>query len=262
MLESASSLADGDTTEQPAAPAEEAQTEGGQPPAEGEQATEGDAPKIPEGYVKIPGENASEEELAAWRAARGVPDDVSGYELDKIELPEGAEFDQARADAMAPIMHKLGLPASDVKALVEADAAYRAQENAAAQQEFESNLNTGREKLDEKWTAAGESISENESLGKAAWKAFGDPEFADSMKEHNIDRLASTYSFAVNAGKGMQAALDMMAQEGVDGSKIQAFADKYKFKIPDAKYVSGDSAKGSPSRLADRLLGGLMGDRS
>ena len=47
-----------------------------------------------EGMVKIPGENATEEEIEAYRQAIGVPESVEGYEFTRRQLAEGQKFDK------------------------------------------------------------------------------------------------------------------------------------------------------------------------
>lgn len=62
-----------------------------------------------DGYTKVPGEKATEEEIAAWNKAMGRPDEVSGYKI--IEAPEGlpyAEQDTAFMNAQMAKMHEAG----------------------------------------------------------------------------------------------------------------------------------------------------------
>jgi hypothetical protein len=68
------------------------------------------------GLVKIPGRNASVEEVAAFRRAMGVPETPSGY-FDHIRLDNGAvlgEADRPVVDGFAAAMHEAGAPAAVV----------------------------------------------------------------------------------------------------------------------------------------------------
>lgn len=67
-----------------------------------------------EGMIKIPGEGASVEDIAAYRKATGVPDTPEGYEL---LTPEGvSEEDKAGYTATAKVVaaaaHEVGIPPS------------------------------------------------------------------------------------------------------------------------------------------------------
>lgn len=60
--------------------------------------------------IKLPGEDADEEELSKFRKALGVPDAADGYEL---KLPEGMELseaDQAFIDVLKPIAFENNIP--------------------------------------------------------------------------------------------------------------------------------------------------------
>lgn len=60
------------------------------------------------GMVKIPGEGATVEEVAAYRKAVGVPEAADGYEL---PVPEGEGFEEV-AKATREAAHEAGIPAS------------------------------------------------------------------------------------------------------------------------------------------------------
>lgn len=68
------------------------------------------------GMVKVPGENATEEEIKAYRTARGVPDKADNYEL---PVPATAsDLDKkgfaAVAAAIKPIAHEVGISPSNL----------------------------------------------------------------------------------------------------------------------------------------------------
>ena len=68
------------------------------------------------GLVKIPGRNASADEIATFRRALGVPERPSGY-FDHIKLDNGAvlgEADRPVADGFAAAMHEAGAPVAVV----------------------------------------------------------------------------------------------------------------------------------------------------
>lgn len=60
-------------------------------------------------------ENATEEQLAAWRKAKGIPDKPEDYEF---EVPEGKELSDSEYEIMmdfAKAMHETNMPADTVK---------------------------------------------------------------------------------------------------------------------------------------------------
>lgn len=72
------------------------------------------------GRVKVPGSDASPEEVAAWRTATGVPDKPEGYTLDPVTGSDGntVELNAPLLSRLAAKAHEIGLPADAYKALV------------------------------------------------------------------------------------------------------------------------------------------------
>lgn len=65
--------------------------------------------------VRIPGEDASEEERAAYAKARGIPESPDKYEI-KVKPPEGMELSERDKDRLSQItanLHKMGGLAAD-----------------------------------------------------------------------------------------------------------------------------------------------------
>src|SRR5690606_33274637 len=62
-----------------------------------------------DGMVKLPGANATEEDIAAWRAATGVPESPDAYDIKVPEkLPEGIDFKPETLTAFREFAHKAG----------------------------------------------------------------------------------------------------------------------------------------------------------
>jgi len=199
------------------------------------------APKIPEGYVRVPGEDAKPEDLAAFHKALGVPEDPAGYGFDQVKLPEGVELDAQRVAALAPVMQKMGITPKAAKALAEADAAYAATQAEALAEQYAKEINDGRTALDKKWEANKRAVADMERGAVSAWKAFGDKDYAELMKTHQMDRHPAIVAFAANAGAAFGEALKVMTEGGVEPGKVQQFAKKYGFSTPEAPFVPGES---------------------
>jgi hypothetical protein len=70
-----------------------------------------------EGAIRIPGENASKEEVDAYYAKLGRPESIDGYELDPPELPDGMQIDEQFQNAFLTKAHASGLNTTQVKEL-------------------------------------------------------------------------------------------------------------------------------------------------
>lgn len=73
-----------------------------------------------DGMIRVPGDDAKPEDVAAFRKALGVPDDPTGYGLAKPEtLPDGVSWDDAYAAEFGKTAHELGLTAKQAAKLSE-----------------------------------------------------------------------------------------------------------------------------------------------
>jgi hypothetical protein len=87
------------------------------------------------GLIKIPGEDASDEEKAAFRKAMGVPEETEGY-IESLELPEGVvlgDDDKPIAEAFAKISGDADMTTGQYNQIV--NWYYQQQEEAAALQD-------------------------------------------------------------------------------------------------------------------------------
>lgn len=72
-----------------------------------------------EGYVKLPGEESSEEDVTAFRSALGVPNDAENYDLAvPPSAPDGFEFDEAITTQLKETAHQLNLTPDQLNGLV------------------------------------------------------------------------------------------------------------------------------------------------
>ena len=101
-----------------------------------------------EGMIKLPGEDASDEDLAAFRSALGVPEAPEGYEITAPEnLPEGVEFDEELAGNFAQVAHGLNLPPAAVQKLVEWNLEQEHARAVAGQAEMQQLIQGEQDKL-------------------------------------------------------------------------------------------------------------------
>lgn len=89
-----------------------------------------------EGMVKLPADDASDEEKAAFRQALGIPEKPEDYGLKPPEkLPEGVEWDEGFASDFAGTAHQLGLTPQQVQGLAQ----WHQQRSIEQHQQFEQD---------------------------------------------------------------------------------------------------------------------------
>ena len=74
--------------------------------------------------VNPPGEDASDEEVTAFREKMGIPETPEGYEPPEIEGYETTDGDAEFQAHMAPVFHKWNIPAEGFKEIAEAYGGY------------------------------------------------------------------------------------------------------------------------------------------
>jgi hypothetical protein len=130
----------------------------------------------------VPGENATDEDRAAWRKAKGVPDGADGYQLDTSGLPKELVNDELTA-WFAKNAHELGIGKSEAEALFK-------RWNEKMTTSFESAMNQkkyteeqGKAELEKEW---GESFKANMNRAALAVKRFGGNEFAEYLDQTGL----------------------------------------------------------------------------
>jgi len=73
-----------------------------------------------DGMIKVPGEDATDEEKAAYRQALGVPDSAEAYKFERKALADGQSYDQDGEKMFKEVFHQLGIGQAQASGLVEA----------------------------------------------------------------------------------------------------------------------------------------------
>jgi len=144
------------------------------------------------GRVKVPGEGASAEDVAAFNKAIGVPDAPDGYQVALPETSGGLELDGEMIGKLADIAHKAGLPKAGFEAVANAFVAHQVEEHIA----------------EVKWQ------DELTQAKIAEWGAQKDAKLADcqaAMRGLGIDR---TMIAQLQNAWGSDKALDFLAKIG------------------------------------------------
>src|SRR5690606_5472899 len=77
--------------------------------------------------IKVPDENASDEDKAKYRKAMGIPDKPEDYEISSPEGVEFTELDKAVFDRLLPIAHEAGMPKSAFQKFVHSVMGFQAE---------------------------------------------------------------------------------------------------------------------------------------
>lgn len=134
--------------------------------------------------IKKPGENATDEDRAAFQAqlneVLGVPDSIEGYEIQPPELPEGMVYDETLSNKMLETLHKAGAPKALAQELFNQFNQYHidlhnefqeyqtnkeAEQTQALKELWKDNFDANSQKTFEVMKAAAEKIEIPDSIG-------------------------------------------------------------------------------------------------
>jgi hypothetical protein len=116
-----------------------------------------------ESDVRVPGRDATEEQLAAYHKAIGVPEEPSGYEFVLPEGHEATEDDTAFQEHFGKVFHEAALSVDQAKALNEAWNAFSATTEEAVRKADEAFVKDAEQALRTKW---GGDYEQNQTLAK------------------------------------------------------------------------------------------------
>lgn len=120
--------------------------------------------------IRLPGPNATAEDMTKFRRSLGVPDEAKGYE---VKLPEGvtvSEMDQALIDAVRPIAHEANLSASGFNKLISGMVAKAKEVEAAADKALKDAAAAATAELKKEWST---EFDKNKELAFRTVAAFG-----------------------------------------------------------------------------------------
>ncbi|WP_417733121.1 hypothetical protein [Rosistilla oblonga] len=177
---------------------------GAAPGADGAESTADPAkPEIPEGYVKVPGKDANDEEVAAYRTAIGVPETAEAYGeglADTLKGIEGLPEEFAPAPWLAEMAHAEGLSVAAYQKIVKNDAestaAYLKELKTAAEAERKESAKALKTKF-------GDTTAEKMTKGQRALNELGKQVdgFGDFMAKHGLDQHPKFIEFAMVLGE-------------------------------------------------------------
>lgn len=138
--------------------------------------------KLSEAIIR-PGDEATEEELAAYRERLGIPTDASGYDFDDLELPEDMSLEDEQLEAFRQKAFELELPPEKAKELVKWEAERQAEARDAFHKDVERKREETTKTLRKEW---GDDFDANVRLMRKALATFGDEEFTEYLDESGL----------------------------------------------------------------------------
>lgn len=158
-------------------------------------------PSIPEGYFKKPGEGASEEEIAAYRAQIGVPEKSDGYDFSNmpthVEFDDGTKVEYILPGGLIDALHKGGASQDVINSIVDWDV--QAQQAFAKEQAEELNAKRkdSVDTLNKEW---GKDAKRNWALAERALSELGGDDFKNEAKRLGLLDNQNFARFAAAAG--------------------------------------------------------------
>lgn len=132
--------------------------------------------------VSIPGKNASEDDIKAFRQKLGVPDSVDGY---NYSLPEDVSDDlKADISGLVEKLHAAGALPSTVEAAVNARVEAVQAGVEAERQRVEAALAKADAELKKEW---GKDYETNTKYAQRGAKQFGDDAFVQFVEKAEVD---------------------------------------------------------------------------
>lgn len=186
---------------------------------------ETEAPAVPEGYLKVPGDDATDEDRAAFRAAIGVPEKAEAY-FEGLELPEGYTPPAYLAEAALAA----DIPVASLQAILKADAentaSYMADLEAAAKKERQDNADA----LKKDW---GKDTAKNITVTNRAVQKFAPDDFTQFMEQTGLSQDARFIKFVHNMVQGTVGESAFVDGDGGNPKSGQSDAQrKYPYMNP------------------------------
>jgi len=135
----------------------------------------------PDTSVKVPGEDASPEDVAAYRKEIGALESVEEYAKIRPELPEGVEWNEDLSAPIYELAHKYNIPSKAVEEYIALRGQQESGRMTAVTGEMQRQLDEGTATLKKDW---GEDYDKNlHRVAQAAKMAGVDAETAPGFRD-------------------------------------------------------------------------------
>jgi hypothetical protein len=189
-----------------------------------------------EGMVRVPGENATPDEIAAYYKAIGVPDKPEDYGLQApAKLPEGVQHDAKMEAAFLEKAREMGLNAKQVQALRDFQLDYVGQTVAASRAEMAKVVEAEKAELKTKFgDKLDATIADVKALVNAKWVPEG-------MKKYLTEGAADPQSGQFAGADFLEFAAAAARAAGEDRGAATVRGSTGGMSIEEAKIIMGDS---------------------
>ena len=216
--------------------------------------------------VKMPGEDASEEDINKFRKAMGVPDEVAGYNIPKPEhYPDeiyNSEEVQGRVNGFAEAMHKAGASSSAVEAALQWYWGQEAAGQEAMSKYDREHQEAAEAELRKEW---GSDYDGNKNFAQDFVKQYGGEDLL-KMELKDGTLLGSNPSFARMAAEAGRRVSEGGLQMGVAGTEAGQDIQKSYDELSDQIYDAHRRGEVDKARRLDaersELSKQLFGDRN
>jgi hypothetical protein len=136
--------------------------------------------------VRLPGPDAGEEDVAKFRKALGVPNDIQGY-ADALETPDGTDYDEgdmAMIEEFAEVALENNIPAPAFNAFVQMMAQRAAGLRESVVEQIEGARDEAEDALAQDW---GNDYDRNVSMATRAAKAHGGADFVQFLNNTKLE---------------------------------------------------------------------------
>jgi hypothetical protein len=188
----------------------------------------GDAEKLAESYleleksfsgrVKIPGEQATDDERNAFHKALGRPDKSEDYKITLPAAPEGVTRDDSLLQKFLPVFHAAGLSNAQAERLAHAYAEHQMAEAATRQTQAGVMRQENLAELEKTW---GADFKRQMALGDKALQQWGDDDLRDLFTDETVKTNPAFRKFLAKIG-----------QLGLEGKYYEADAVATGMKSP------------------------------
>lgn len=136
--------------------------------------------------VVIPGEDATDEERAAYRKRIGVPEKTDEYKFTKTQLPDGLRYDEALEASFTQRALKAGLTAAQADELFQWQTEATVQSHKDRQADMAREAEASFQKLRDKFgTSTAEELALTNRFLQTAASTFG-PELAKKIEKSGL----------------------------------------------------------------------------
>lgn len=148
-----------------------------------------------DGMVKLPHNESTPEEIAAYRQAIGVPENPDGY---TFTAPEGVEFDDVAVTEFKKLAHEANLTPDQASRLVQFQAQLESQVAEQANRDAEQWKQEQSQKLQEAW---GNQFNGKKLLAQRAAATFGVPDDHPALNDATIVQALARAGEAISEDK-------------------------------------------------------------